>query len=111
MVADDAGRRLTSAFDGGRGLHGRIAPVPDVEPGENGYESATNARAEALRSERKARVALSGDDGAGRTSRTRSAASAVAVDAVRRREPDLDRFTAALLALALHELDQERNGG
>jgi hypothetical protein len=72
----------------------------------DGSESVTILRDRALRSDRKARVGVGGD-GAG-TDRIRASAAGVAIDAVRRAEPDLDRFTAALLALAIHELDAER---
>jgi hypothetical protein len=106
VVADDVGRRLTSAASPDRGLEARSVPVVDVEPGGNGYESATAAPGDALRSGRRARVDSGGDGGSATTVRS----PGVAIDAFSR-EPDLDRFTAALLALALHELDQERNGG
>jgi hypothetical protein len=111
MAADNAGRLLTSASGGDRGLNPRVVPVQDVEPSENRYESATTARNGALRSDHKARVERSGDGRSPRGSRARDATTGVVVGAVRRRDPDLDRFTVALLALALHELDQERNGG
>jgi hypothetical protein len=92
------------------GRNARIVPLVDVDPNPNGYATATTAREAALGSGAEARVRRTGDDGAGRTTRTRSAGAGAVVDAVGRRTPDLDRFTAALLALALHELDQERNG-
>jgi hypothetical protein len=96
--------------DSGRGRNERVVPVQDVEPSSNGYKPATSENYRTLRSGRKARVGRSSDGESPRGSRAHAAEAGIVVDAVRRREPDLDRFTAALLALALHELDQERNG-
>jgi hypothetical protein len=72
----------------------------------DGPESVTIVRDRALRSDHRARVGL-GVDGVA-TDRIRASAAGVSIDAVRRAEPDLDRFVAALLALAIHELDAER---
>ena len=97
---------MSGLADSRWGLNALGRPVVDVEPGKNGYESATTAHGRTLRSGREARVDRGGDGGAAATSRTRS--SGITVDTVRRREPDLDCFVAALLALAVAELDAER---
>lgn len=96
---------MSALADGDRGRNAPVVPVVDVEPGSNGYESATTAHKTTLRSGPKARVDIGGDGSAATTNGTQT--SGVSVEALRRREPDLDRFVAALLALAVTELDSE----
>jgi hypothetical protein len=100
VVADYADRRVISPAD--RGLNASVGPFSDVDERANRFKPATITCDRVLRSEPRARVAIGGDDG------SRTAAGNVSVETVRRREPDLDRFVAALLALAVAELDAER---